>query len=242
MKPTMPLMTLVLVLSCQAQQEAPETVPPGDRPDARASVRLDARIVREIDANPGQAGAAGTGGGGPGGANGGTAGGGSSGSAGAAGSGATGGNGVAVDASTPTADRDASVPAPTDGSSADPLEQARQSCVDTINALRATEGKPPYARWTDAESCADMQAMNDSQTKQAHGAFGKCKEFAQDECPNYGALGQITGCLQSMWKEGPGDFAGHGHYINMSSTKYKKVACGFFTTPDRKVWAVQDFH
>jgi hypothetical protein len=45
-----------------------------------------------------------------------------------------------------------------------------------------------------------------------------------------------------MWNEGPGeDFSKHGHYINMSSTKYTKVACGFWTTPKGSVWAVQNF-
>ena len=45
-----------------------------------------------------------------------------------------------------------------------------------------------------------------------------------------------------MWKEGPGtDFSKHGHYLNMSSTKYTKVACGFFTAPNGQVWAVQNF-
>ena len=46
-----------------------------------------------------------------------------------------------------------------------------------------------------------------------------------------------------MWAEGPGtDFSAHGHYINMSSTDYTQVACGYYTTSDGKtVWAVQDF-
>jgi len=50
-------------------------------------------------------------------------------------------------------------------------------------------------------------------------------------------------CLQQMWNEGPGaDFQAHGHYINMSSTKYTKVACGFYKTSNGSIWAVQDFH
>jgi hypothetical protein len=52
----------------------------------------------------------------------------------------------------------------------------------------------------------------------------------------------ITGCLKAMWEEGPGDFnGGHGHYINMSSTEYALVACGFYTTPSGDIWSVQDF-
>jgi hypothetical protein len=46
-----------------------------------------------------------------------------------------------------------------------------------------------------------------------------------------------------MWDEGPGDFYGpppHGHYINMSSTSYTMVACGFYEGP-RGVYAAQNF-
>ena len=121
---------------------------------------------------------------------------------------------------------------------------AEQLCVDTINQYRATLNLPPYQRWTSDEVCADGQAESDSQTQTAHGAFGKCSELAQNECPNWtGPPGtMIPSCLQMMWNEGPGaDFATHGHYINMSSTKYTMVSCGFYTLPDGKVWAAQDF-
>jgi hypothetical protein len=129
------------------------------------------------------------------------------------------------------------------GATTDPFAKARQACVDKINALRATEGKPAYLRWTEAEACSDAQAKSDSASKKAHGAFGMCKESAQDECPGWpnDADKIVTGCLQDMWEEGPGTFAEHGHYLNMSSTKYKYVACGFFATADKKMWAVQNF-
>jgi hypothetical protein len=119
-----------------------------------------------------------------------------------------------------------------------------QLCVDTINAYRATLSLPPYARWNEEESCAGNQAKSDSQSGTAHGAFGTCNEHAQDECPGWPGppTSMITGCLAQMWAEGPGsDFAAHGHYINMSSTSYTKVACGFYTLPDGSVWAAQDF-
>jgi hypothetical protein len=45
-----------------------------------------------------------------------------------------------------------------------------------------------------------------------------------------------------MWAEGPGtDFSTHGHYINMSNPKYTKVACGYTTATNGKIWAAQDF-
>jgi hypothetical protein len=52
----------------------------------------------------------------------------------------------------------------------------------------------------------------------------------------------IEDCLALMWAEGPGeDFQKHGHYINMSSPNYTKVACGYHSTGDGGVWAVQNF-
>ena len=109
---------------------------------------------------------------------------------------------------------------------------------------RATMGLTPYERWKPAEECAGIEAGKDAQTGKAHSAFGQCGEWAQNECPGWpGPPGQmIGGCLQMMWDEGPGDFYnGHGHFINMSSTQYSKVACGFHVLPDGSVWATQDF-
>ncbi len=148
----------------------------------------------------------------------GTAGAGTAGKSGAAGAGAAGAGGV--------------------------LEAARQACVDKINADRATLNVAPLTRWTAAEACTDAQAKSDSQTGTAHGAFGTCMESAQDECPGWGSVAQIAGangCLDQMWAEGPGmPYSAHGHYINMSNPAYKQVACGYYTTPNGKVWATQD--
>lgn len=121
---------------------------------------------------------------------------------------------------------------------------AEQLCVDTINQYRAKLGLPAYQRWNAEESCADGQAKSDSETQKAHGAFGQCTENAQNECPGWPGppSTMIPQCLAMMWAEGPGaDFSAHGHYINMSSTKYTEVACGFSTLADGSVWAVQDF-
>jgi hypothetical protein len=123
-------------------------------------------------------------------------------------------------------------------------DSAEQACVDAINNYRATLSLPPYTRWNAEESCADSQAQSDSQSGTAHGAFGKCTENAQNECPGWPGppSSMIGNCLSMMWAEGPGaDFSTHGHYINMSSTSYTQVACGFYTLSDGSVWAVQDF-
>jgi hypothetical protein len=123
------------------------------------------------------------------------------------------------------------------------LDAQSDACVDRINGFRATLGLPPLDRWDDAETCADGQAKADSESGVYHSAFGQCEESAQNECPGWGSYDEIVeGCLQMMWDEGPGDdYSAHGHYINMSNEAYTEVACGFYTTPDGAVWAVQDF-
>ncbi len=135
-----------------------------------------------------------------------------------------------------------STPGSGGGTSDDPFAQARIDCVARINAFRATEGLPPYEQWVDAEACTDEQAAADS-TEGAHANFGDCDEWAQNTCPGWRDVDQvIEGCLQSMWDEGPGEpFSEHGHYINMSSTEYTQVACGFYVMPNGEIWANQNF-
>jgi uncharacterized protein YkwD len=143
----------------------------------------------------------------------------------------------------PTASGAPTTPAPT--SSAPPATPppaasgAEQTCVDAINKYRATLSLPPLARWTSAETCADGQAKSDGSTNTAHGAFTKCGEYAQNECPGWPGAPQamIGGCLQMMWNEGPGG----GHYENMAGKGWTQVSCGFATAANGSVWAVQDF-
>jgi hypothetical protein len=93
-----------------------------------------------------------------------------------------------------------------------------------------------------------MMAEYDSMhTSMPHAAFMAriCSGgSAQNECPGWPSVSAtISGCLQQMWDEGPGDFYGpppHGHYINMSSTSLTMVACGF-STGSGGVYAVQNF-
>jgi hypothetical protein len=124
----------------------------------------------------------------------------------------------------------------------DPYAEYRQQCVDRINEYRATEGLPPYERWKSGERCADSEARSDSQTGEPHGAFGRCDESAQNECPGWPSVeSTLTSCLQMMWDEGPGEpWIDHGHYYNMSSTDFNEVACGWHEGSDG-VWAVQNF-
>jgi hypothetical protein len=131
----------------------------------------------------------------------------------------------------------------------------RQDCVDRVNQFRTQCAcLPPLARWTEAEACADMMAQHDSMTGQAHSGFtGKvCTPGGQgqNECPGYRTESSVISmCLQQMWSEGPPPqmpcdgncFQTYGHFINMTNTKFKKVACGLFTTSSGSIWAVQNF-
>jgi hypothetical protein len=122
------------------------------------------------------------------------------------------------------------------GPSIDPA--AASSCVDDINALRATIGLGPLTQWNGALGCADSEASTDSMTQRAHSAFPRCREFAQNECPGWmgDASTMIKPCLQAMWGEGPGG----GHYDNMTNTSYTQVACGF-SSDGTSTWSVQSF-
>jgi hypothetical protein len=121
-------------------------------------------------------------------------------------------------------------------------ESLRVQCVDRINAFRATEGLTALQRWSGAEACSDGEAKSDSETGKAHGAFGTCGEWAQDECPGWpSAQSTVEGCLKSMWDEKNNPGGQQGHYKNMSSKSYTQVACGFYQTPGGKVWALQNF-
>ena len=122
-----------------------------------------------------------------------------------------------------------------------------QDCVNRINQLRAAcQCLPPLARWVEGESCADQQAAYDAERDDPHAGFrdGICNGgFGQNECPGWsgGSEAIVSGCLQLMWDEGPGeDFQMHGHYLNMTNPSFSEVACGYADGPDG-LWAVQNF-
>jgi hypothetical protein len=128
-------------------------------------------------------------------------------------------------------------------------------CVARVNQFRACVCLPPLQEWKDGEACANQDSMYDAQHQSdgAHAGF-KAKICAagnaQDECPGYRSNDQvISGCLQQMFNEGPPPmmpcsgtcYQQHGHFINMTNTRYTSIACGFFTNTDGKIWAVQNF-
>lgn len=115
----------------------------------------------------------------------------------------------------------------------------QEKCVEIINKYRATKGLSALTRWESQESCSDGEAESDSKSGKAHGAFTTCTEMAQNECPNSpGSVSEnLPECLADMWAEGPGG----GHYDNMTSTKYTKVACGIHVLSSGDFWSVQNF-
>jgi hypothetical protein len=133
-------------------------------------------------------------------------------------------------------------PAP---STADP----HADCVARINRFRwECQCLPPLERWMDGEDCTDSNAQYDS-VNGVHASFYDIPcgsgARAQNECPGWPSRDHvITGCLQSMWDEGPEDGnpnTVNGHYETMATTTYTRVACGFYTTPSGEVWGVQNF-
>jgi hypothetical protein len=134
----------------------------------------------------------------------------------------------------------APIPAP----ASSPLESARNLCVQRTNEYRARVGIAPIARRSDAEACGDAQARSDAASRTAHGAFGQCRERAQNECPGWPGAPEdvINRCLAMMFAEGPGAGPSHGHYTNMTDAKYRGVSCGIATLPSGELWVVQDFY
>jgi hypothetical protein len=128
-------------------------------------------------------------------------------------------------------------------------------CVARVNQFRACACLPPLQRWMDGEACANQDASYDAmnQSMGAHAGF-KAKICAagnaQDECPGWRSNDQvISGCLQQMFNEGPPPtnpctgtcYEQHGHFINMTNTRYTMVACGYYTASNGQIWAVQNF-
>jgi len=123
-------------------------------------------------------------------------------------------------------------------------------CVARINQFRHDcQCLPPLMRWTAGEACADQDAMYDAMHPGTpHAGFMAmicASGYGQNECPGWDTPPMVVDqCLQLMWDEGPGPFHGppdHGHYINMSSTSFTMVACGYYDGGAAGLYAVQNF-
>jgi hypothetical protein len=111
---------------------------------------------------------------------------------------------------------DAGIVTSTDGFGA-----SRAACIDTINALRKTQGLAPYTliNTPGVDMCVDEQVTYDEAHMSAHDAwinnvYPSCNGNGQDECEGYGTepgapgsgphgtMGTgIIGCLYAMWAE-----------------------------------------
>ncbi len=128
------------------------------------------------------------------------------------------------------------------------VETLRQVCLETVNAYRASEGNAALTSWTAQEDCADNQAAQDQGSGTGHAHMGACGEYAQNTCPGWpydgtteGAVAVLQSCLQAMWSEGPGEpYSAHGHYINMSNSRYTNLVCGF-SEQNGNLWVNLDF-
>jgi hypothetical protein len=125
-------------------------------------------------------------------------------------------------------------------------------CVARVNQFRACVCLPPLERATDAEACVNQQAEYDA-SNGAHAGFlaNLCqpRASAQNECPGWGGAKEVvSGCIRQMFTEGPpptadctGDcYTQHGHFINMTNTRYTKLACGIFSNQS-ETWSAQNF-
>ena len=143
----------------------------------------------------------------------------------------------------------------------DMFEAERIACVETINMYRATLNLAPLMRASrELETCSDMGAKKDGDANAPHSSAGSCRPLgSQNTCPGYPARnGNITAslnqCLMQMWAEGEpangvdacimdrsGCFQMHGHWINMTNTSIKQVACGFYKMANGSYWMNQNF-
>jgi len=148
----------------------------------------------------------------------------------------------------------APLPAKPKPPTAEEIEQARVACVAKINEFRKTLKLADLERDKVGEKCADDQVKKDQKSNKAHENAEMCvstsTKYAQNTCPGYNGLADANGvCIQMMFDEGPpptkrctGECEKkHGHYINMTSKDYKKVACGFSVNENGEVWANHNF-
>ena len=137
-----------------------------------------------------------------------------------------------------------------------------EDCVAWTNHLRAREGLPALARWTEGEADSDRSSAYDA-SNGAHASMGRRTpegSGAQNTCPGWGdTIGSIQNCFTRMWNEkttpgvdssgscSTGSWADCGHYFNMRGgdgadyNSYTRVACGFHTYGDGQVWINQNF-
>jgi len=132
-------------------------------------------------------------------------------------------------------------------SQAQASEADRQTIFNYINADRAKVGLQPLQRWIDGESCADANVKLDAEQDKPHANFRKCGERAQNTCGADSLEDVLKYCLPSFFAEGPAPtpcdsecFKQHVHYMNMTNSRYSKVAIGIYHG-EGKYWVNMNF-
>jgi uncharacterized protein YkwD len=111
-------------------------------------------------------------------------------------------------------------------------------CVDEVNRLRNTVGKPPLERSAALERYAATAVRIDAEAHKAHGYFesshygdGLVRGENEALLWSLSAIGSVRDVigrsLAQMWEEGPG---GH-HYTNMTGP-YTQLGCGIHVKGD----------
>ena len=140
--------------------------------------------------------------------------------------------------------RNSTSPGPVRGASFD-LAAEKAACVDQINTLRASVGRPALRRAESLDTFSDQAARVDAQAHDPHLYFrqtnGAGISMAQNEIPwwklsMFGSVSKvIRQGLTQEFAEGPGG----GHFDNITGT-YSEVACGIAIVND-EVTVTQDF-
>lgn len=130
-------------------------------------------------------------------------------------------------------------------------------CVQFVNEYRATEDLSPLSRASlTQESCTQDQASQDLKSGVAHGHFGSCEEWAQNTAPSINVAfykseeEMLKKYLKMMWVdekqlvlEGVTEYERIGHYLNMSNTSYKSLACGIAYNENKSsAWINMNFY
>ncbi len=130
-------------------------------------------------------------------------------------------------------------------------------CVQFVNEYRATEDLSPLSRASlTQESCTQDQASQDLKSGVAHGHFGSCEEWAQNTAPSVNVAfykseeEMLKKYLKMMWVdekqlvlEGVTEYKRIGHYLNMSNTSYKSLACGIAYNENKSTaWINMNFY
>jgi hypothetical protein len=130
----------------------------------------------------------------------------------------------------------------------DPIENARQFCVDETNRYRMQHGRAVLVRSSQLEAYADQGALISHEGGAPHQHFlqtqGGGVAFAENEFPRASIASFGNGDLSELvrfwirvtYEEGPGG----GHYENLLHPSARRLGCGIHVR-DGDATIIQDF-